>query len=56
MIKHIGAFAAGFGFAALLFWLGGADFTERGSELQYEFFMCSLSGCVSICTYKVNTM
>ncbi len=55
-IKNVGVFSIGFCFIGLTFWLGGADFTERGRELSYQFYMCFSAGIIALIVYKIATI
>jgi hypothetical protein len=55
-IKNLGVFSIGFCIVGLTFWLGGADFTERGHELGYQFYMCFSAGILSLIFYKIATI
>lgn len=53
MIKNIGAFAVGFIFIAFGCWLEGANFTERGAELAFQYMICSLAGGFTLVLYRI---
>jgi hypothetical protein len=54
MIKNIGVFSLGFLLCAFSFWLGGADFKERGFHLENQFDACFLFGLFCICIYQAS--